>query len=70
MNNEIKAKILEARQSYVDQLIAIATNPLTPAGQAVAAARLLEKTLKDMNEQEALQEDERGEGSDVLVINI
>ena len=70
MNNDIKEKILEARQAYVDQLISIATSPLTAAGQQIAATRLLEKTLKDMNEQEALQEEERGEGSDVLVINI
>lgn len=70
METGIKQRILDARQEYVEQLISIATNPTTPAGQAVAAARLLEKTLKDMNEQEALQQDERGEGSEMLVINI
>lgn len=70
MNNEIKAKILEARQAYVDQLISIATNPLTPAGQVVQASRLLEKALREMDEQEVLQEEEQRSGGDVLVINI
>lgn len=70
METGIKQRILDARQEYVDQLIAIATNPLTPAGQVVQASRLLEKTLKEMEAQEALQQDERGEGGEVLVINI
>ena len=70
MDLEIKDKILAARRAYVDQLISIATSPLTPAGQQIAASRLLEKTLKEMEAAEALQEEERGEGSDVLVINI
>lgn len=69
MNDEIKAKILEARQAYVDQLISIATSPLTAAGQQIAATRLLEKTLKDMEQEQAQEEPEEGEGN-VLVINI
>lgn len=71
MDLEIKDKILAARQEYVNQLIAIATSPITAAGQVIQASRLLEKTLKEMEAAEALlQEEERGEGSDVLVINI
>lgn len=69
-SSDIKQQILQARESYVEQLISIATNPLTPAGQVVQASRLLEKTLKEMEAQEALQQDERGEGDGMLVINI
>lgn len=57
------------RQAYVDQLISIATSPLTAAGQQIAATRLLEKTLKDMEQEQAQEEPEEGEGN-VLVINI
>lgn len=70
MNNEIKEKILEARQAYVDQLISIATSPLTAAGQQIAATRLLEKTLKEMDDQQEAQEEEQRSSGDVLVINI
>lgn len=69
INSEIKQVILQNRRKYVDELIAIATNPLTAAGQVIQASRLLEKTLRDIELEEEQHRDDE-ESMQGMVIQI